>query len=110
MGKMTKLLDKPLKAFTIYAFVILSLSIPAYYWVVETVWQKELDEHNLIIKERIVSQLQNLSLTQAQFDSVTHIWNVLQSGTRILPKENTSKSLIVPIWSCERISIKNIPR
>lgn len=88
---MTKLLDKPLKAFTIYAFVILSLSIPAYYWVVETVWQKELDEHNLIIKERIVSQLQNLPLTQAQFDSVTHIWNVLQSGTRILPERQHFK-------------------
>jgi hypothetical protein len=52
---------------------------------------KELDEHNLIIKERIVSQLQNLSLTQAQFDSVTHIWNVLQSGTRILPERQHFK-------------------
>lgn len=89
---MTKLLDKPLKAFTIYAFVILSLSIPAYYWVVETVWQKELDEHNLIIKERIVSQLQNLSLNPTQFDSVTHIWNVLQSGTRIFPVKKTATS------------------
>jgi hypothetical protein len=109
MGKMTKLLNKPLKAFTIYAFVILSLSIPAYYWVVETVWQKELDEHNLIIKERIVSQLQNLSLNQTQFDSVTHIWNVLQSGTRIFP-EKKFKSADSTYLVMRKISIKRIPK
>ncbi len=54
---MSKLLDKPLKMFALYALLLLSCSIPVYYLVVDHIWLGELDEHNHIIQQRIENKL-----------------------------------------------------
>ena len=60
MESMKKLLNKPLQAFTFYTLFILGLSIPVYYWVVETIWLRELDEHNQITKYHLVQGLRRI--------------------------------------------------
>lgn len=65
MGGMSKLLHKPLKLFVAYAFVVLLLSIPAYFAVVDYIWQDELDENNQVVRQRIEHGLQHTVLSDS---------------------------------------------
>ena len=80
---MTKLLNKPFKAFTVYSLLILICSIPVYFFVVEFIWMNELDEHNSIIKSRIESQLREIELKNENLGEFINLWNILQPGTLI---------------------------
>jgi len=82
---MSKLLNKPLRVFTLYALVILALSIPAYYWVVDYIWLHELDEHNEIIKQRIENGFKNIKLNDSQTNEAIMVWNQIQPGVKISP-------------------------
>jgi signal transduction histidine kinase len=81
---MSKLLNKPFKAFTIYALVVLVCSVPVYYMVVDSIWLEELDEHNLIIKERIENRFNTIEINEAELENILKIWNLLQPGTQII--------------------------
>lgn len=70
---MSKLLNKPFKAFTIYALIILACSIPVYYLVVDFIWLDELDEHNQIIKERIENSFNNAQIEESELNSLLKI-------------------------------------
>lgn len=85
---MTKLLDKPFKAFTIYAMVILLVSIPIYFLVVDWIWVTEIDEHHVIIKERIENRFAEASTTEAEYELILATWNLLQPGSTIKELEN----------------------
>lgn len=82
---MSKLLNKPFKAFTIYALIILACSIPVYYFVVNTIWMTELDEHNLIIQERIKNKLKEIPMDEQELNSTLQLWNTLHPGTSLTP-------------------------
>lgn len=82
---MTKLLNKPFRAFTIYALVILLCSIPVYYVVVDFIWIHELDERNTIIKEMVVEGAKKVKVNEAKMDDLLLLWNTIQPGTRLVP-------------------------
>ncbi|MEO4005271.1 HAMP domain-containing sensor histidine kinase [Flavobacterium sp. CAU 1735] len=82
---MNKLLHKPFKAFTIYALLILAASIPVYYYVVDFIWNKELDEHNQIIKERIETRMTIIRMPEQKLDTIIKFWNIMQPGTTMVP-------------------------
>lgn len=88
---MSKLLSKPFKAFTIYALIILACSIPVYYFVVNFIWQSELDEHNLIIKQRIENKLGSVQIDEKELHNTLQLWNTLQPGTKLTPTDLPSK-------------------
>jgi len=88
---MNKLLDKPFKAFTIYALIILACSIPVYYLVVDFIWLDELDEHNHIVKERIEYSFNNAQIEENELNSLLKNWEKLQPSTTL-----TSSDLSVP--------------
>lgn len=46
---MSKLLNRSLKKFMIYAGLVLVCSIPVYYAAINMLWQYELDEHNIML-------------------------------------------------------------
>ena len=46
---MSKLLNRSLKKFMIYAGLVLACSIPIYYLAISMLWQYELDEHNIVL-------------------------------------------------------------
>ncbi len=82
---MKKLLNKPLQAFTFYALFTLGMSIPVYYWVVNTIWLKELDEHNQITKYHLQQGLLAID-KQTKFANLNlKVWNTLQPNTQIVP-------------------------
>ena len=80
---MNKLLNKSLKSFTIYALIVLATSVPAYYFLVDGIWLKELDEHNEIIADRTEIELNNLNLNEDDLNRSIKLWNKIQPGTNL---------------------------
>lgn len=80
---MTKLLDKPFKAFTIYSLIILICSIPIYYWAVDYIWSSELDEHNQIIKSEIQHQLDQWENDDSDLDLLIENWNIIRPEAKL---------------------------
>ncbi|WP_158237899.1 HAMP domain-containing sensor histidine kinase [Emticicia sp. TH156] len=82
---MSKLLNKPLRAFTLYALIILVLSIPAYYWVVDTIWLHEIDVHNKTVEGHIKDGFKKINLSSKQITDAINIWSQIQPGVKISP-------------------------
>lgn len=80
---MKPLLSKTTKPFLIYVLVILITSIPVYYWVVDTIWENELDEHNITIAEKTAYGFNRLKLSETELDKSILLWNRIQPGTDI---------------------------
>ncbi len=80
---MNKLLNKSLKSFTIYALIVLATSVPAYYYLVDSIWLRELDEHNEIVADRTEKELNNLNLTETELNQSVTLWNKIQPGTNL---------------------------
>ena len=83
MGNMTKLLNKPLKTFIVFTCLVLAASIPVYFYLIESTWIDELDDHNLHQKEQIRERLNQTSPQELQKKIM--LWNELQYGSRISP-------------------------
>lgn len=80
---MKKLLSKTFRYFTCYAFIVLAISVPVYYYVVDNVWLTELDEHNEIIADKVEGELNELGLRSEELSSSIFLWNRIQPGTNI---------------------------
>ena len=81
MARITQLLNKPLKAFLIYALLILAASVPIYYYVVDYIWQQELDEHNLILKREINKNLYRFKAVDVE--SNMSLLNLMQPSIKL---------------------------
>ncbi|WP_234047761.1 sensor histidine kinase [Chryseobacterium paridis] len=80
---MKPLLSKTTKPFLIYVLIILIISIPVYYWVVDAIWKGELDEHNTTIVEKTAYEFGRLKLSEEEFEKSILLWNKIQPGTNI---------------------------
>lgn len=80
---MKPLLSKTTKPFIIYVLVILLMSIPVYYFIVDTIWQSELDEHNKTIAEKTAYEFNHLKLSDEALDESIKLWNNIQPETNI---------------------------
>ncbi|MBB4805403.1 signal transduction histidine kinase [Chryseobacterium defluvii] len=80
---MKPLLSKATRPFLIYVLIILIISIPVYYFVVDTIWKNELDEHNRIVVDKTSYALNRLKLSDEQLDQSIALWNHIQPGTNI---------------------------
>lgn len=84
MGGIVKLIDKPFRAFVWYSLSILIISIPVYYLVVDFIWVSELDEHNQIIKEHIIKELDGKQISEEELNALVKIWKSVQPGTSLV--------------------------
>lgn len=80
---MNKLLNKSLKSFTIYALIVLAASVPAYLYLVDSIWLRELDEHNEIVADRTYNELNKLELSETELNQSIVLWNKIQPGTNL---------------------------
>lgn len=80
---MNKLLNKTLKSFSIYALIVLAASVPAYYYLVDSIWLRELDEHNEIVADRTENELNKLELSETELQQSITLWNKIQPGTNV---------------------------
>lgn len=82
---MIKLLDKSLKAFTIYSLIILLVSIPVYFLVVDWIWVTEIDDNHEIIMERIENRFDQAHISGHDLETILNTWNTLQPNSSIVP-------------------------
>ncbi|MGF6847847.1 signal transduction histidine kinase [Chitinophaga sp. W3I9] len=82
---MNKLLNKSMRAFVLYAGMVLACSIPAYYAIIDFIWEHELKEHNRIVSATTRQNLQALSLTDKELAESVALWNKLQPETQLQP-------------------------
>lgn len=80
---MKPLLSKTTRPFIIYVLIILVISVPVYYLVVDAIWKHELDEHNEIVAEKTSSQINSLKLSDEKLDETIKLWNDVQPTTNI---------------------------
>lgn len=96
---MKPLLSKTTKPFIIYVLIILAISIPVYYFVVDAIWKGELDEHNTTIAEKTAYEFNNLKLSDEQLEKSITLWNQIQPGTDIekISTNNLKKDLFFTV-------------
>ena len=82
---MKPLLSKTTKPFIIYVLIILVISIPVYYMVVDAIWKHELDEHNEIVAKKTERQLNNLGFSDQKNFEIVDLWHKIQPNTYISP-------------------------
>lgn len=80
---MSRLLQKQLRVFTIYALVVLACSVPVYFFIVDHIWQEELDEHNQMVAQRTEARFNTID--PAELEQSIGLWNRIQPGTHIVP-------------------------
>ncbi|MDH6253747.1 signal transduction histidine kinase [Chryseobacterium sp. H1D6B] len=93
---MKNLLSKTTKPFLVYVLIVLVISIPVYYIVVDTIWLSELDEHNEIIADKSAHELNKLKLSDEELEKSIALWNMIQPGTNIekTAASNLKKDLV----------------
>lgn len=80
---MTRLLNKPLKTFIVFTCGVLACSIPAYFYLVESIWIDELDDHNEYLRIQIQTRF-----NEPNADELTRkiaLWNQIQNTSQITP-------------------------
>lgn len=81
---MQPLLSKTTRPFILYVLIVLAVSVPVYYFVVDYIWRTELDEHNRILADKTAYGLNDLKLTDEQLEESIGLWNAVQPGTNIV--------------------------
>ncbi|WP_046368799.1 sensor histidine kinase [Flavihumibacter petaseus] len=84
---MRPLLYKTTRPFLIYVLVVLVISVPVYYLVVDAIWRNELDEHNEIIAGQTAFEINRLKFPEDKLQQSIKLWNDIQPGTNIRPVE-----------------------
>jgi len=82
---MNSLLQKTLKPLTIFSFIVFILSIPSYFFVIDSIWRDELDENNKIIAQRIENQFNMQKISNEKLDENIRFWNEIQPISKINP-------------------------
>lgn len=80
---MKPLLKKITNPFLLYVLIVLGISVPVYYVVIDGIWKSELDEHNKIIVEKTAFELNGLQLSDEKLQHSIAIWNSIQPSTDI---------------------------
>lgn len=93
---MKPLLSKTTKPFLIYVLIILTISVPVYYVMIDSIWKHELDEHNKVIVTNTVHQLNELNLTESELDNSIQLWNKIKPDSNLehlKPNDNGRDSI-----------------
>jgi len=70
-----KLLSKTLKPILAYSLLILGLSIPAYFLIINHIWIAELDEHHRVLSKKLETQLNAMQISEKEFAQALQLWN-----------------------------------
>lgn len=80
MGRMKKLLDQSLRPLIVYALVVLVISIPVYFLIIDWIWENELDKHHYAIREKLEKRLTHLSLPDSAIENMIGVLDKVQPG------------------------------
>lgn len=84
MGRMKKLISKTTNSYLVLVLIVLLVSVPVYYFAVDTIWINELDENNEIIADKTEAKLDKLQLSETELEKSITLWNKIQPNTNLL--------------------------
>jgi len=95
---MKKLLNQSFRVFLGYAAIVLALSIPAYYYLTDRIWQHELTEHNELIAAGLRHNFTHLNLRDSALAQSITLWNRLQPERQMLPVASVRPDSVYTIY------------
>ncbi len=84
-----KLLHRTRRPFWIYAAVVMVLSVPTYYLVLERQWLADIDEDLVVQKKKLEHGLNERHLTDVELDSAIARLNALDVGFQLAEGERS---------------------
>ena len=78
-----QLLKKTLRPFACYSLLVLLISIPVYYFIIDFLWKNELDKHHAVVRNNIEQEINNLQLTESALQEFLATWNKIQPRTSL---------------------------
>lgn len=93
---MTKLLNRSLKRFTVYAGLVLVCSMPVYFQIISRLWQYELDEHKIVLTDE--ADREDTFLIIIVVTTLTVLFFVLLMVGFILLNRRISKKVWQPFY------------
>ncbi|MHA4842851.1 sensor histidine kinase [Flavitalea antarctica] len=93
---MSKLLNRTLRKFMIFAGTVLLVSVPVYYLIIARLWRYELDEHNIILTD--AAGREDTFLIIGAVTLLTMIFFVLMMVGFILINRRISNELWKPFY------------
>lgn len=91
---MKPLLSKTTKPFLIYVLIVFIISIPVYYFVIDGIWEHELDEHNTTVAEKTAYEFNHQKLSDEELVKSLELWSKIQPETNLhlLPENHDEKT------------------
>ena len=91
---MKPLLSKTTKPFLIYVLIVFIISIPVYYFVIDGIWEHELDEHNTTVAEKTAYEFNHQKLSDEELLKSLELWSKIQPETNLhlLPENHDEKT------------------
>ena len=77
---MKNLLNKTTRPFLAFVLVVLLISVPVYYFVIEKIWVVELDEHNQLTAQHTAEEFNKQHLSGQDLAEKIAFWNQIQPG------------------------------
>jgi two-component system OmpR family sensor kinase len=96
MADMTKLLNRTLKQFMVFAAIVLLVSVPVYYMIIARLWRYELDEHNIVLTD--AAGREDTFMIIGAVTALTMTFFVLMMVGFILINRRISKNLWKPFY------------
>ena len=87
---MKNLLNKSLRSFVIYSLLVLIVSIPFYFFLIDRIWINEIDENNALIAQRTEIELNHLQLEDDELEKSLFLWNKVQPHTQLTKIESNT--------------------
>lgn len=95
---MKKLLDQSLRPLVIYTMVVLVVSIPVFFLIINWIWENELDKHHYAIREKLEKRLTNLDLADSAVNDMIGVLDKIQPGfsfnEAVTPSPDSTYTLI----------------
>ncbi|NAW51522.1 sensor histidine kinase [Elizabethkingia argentiflava] len=101
---MKPLLNKTTRPFILYVMMVLIISIPVYYFVMDSIWKRELDEHNKLLAEKTAYEFNQLDISIKKLEESIALWNHIQPGTNIT-KTRKGEDLSAKTFTIEKPKI-----
>ncbi|RYG42490.1 MAG: HAMP domain-containing histidine kinase, partial [Chitinophagaceae bacterium] len=97
MGHMSRLMNKTIRTFLIYAAIVLVCSIPAYYYTIRWFWDFEVDEHNIIVSEE--ASMHDAFMILSSVTVLTTVFFVVLLTGFVLLNKAISRKLWAPFYT-----------
>ncbi len=82
---MKKLLNKTILPFALFSLLLLAVSVPFYYFLINDIWLEELDEHHWVTRNKIEKELNTRYEAGENIGEIVDQFNRLSLRTKISP-------------------------